>query len=117
MAEVCQGNVYLTVEEDEIDKYLAKGFSLVDERTGKILKQSVPTEIGPLKKLYTEQLELNKQLTSEIAVLRNKLESLEQKAEPAEPSVDSASEDSSSWDDWAEEATPKKKKSTRRAKQ
>ena len=115
MAEVCQGNVYLTVEEDEIDKYLAKGFSLVDERTGKIIKQSIPTEIGPLKKMYSEQVELNQKLASEIALLRNELKSLKE-MKTAEPTASSSSEDSS-WDDWTEDNTPKKRKSPKGGKQ
>lgn len=77
MAVVCNGNVYLTVDNDEAEKYMSKGYSLVDERTGKIIKQSVPTEIGPLKKLYSEQLEINEKLTAEIARLQNKIKSLE----------------------------------------
>ena len=105
MAEVCKGNVYLTIDEEDIEKYMAKGFSLVDEKTGRILKQSIPTEIGPLKKLYSEQVELNKKLTEEIAVLRNKIESLQQvEVEKSAP----ASEDSATWDDWSTEETPKK---------
>lgn len=107
MAEVCKGNVYLTISEEEIDKYMSKGFSLVDEKTGKVIKQSIPTEIGSLQKLYSEQVELNKKLTEEIALLRNKIESLE-KAEPT-TKVGSASEDSDSWDDWSKEPTPRKK--------
>ena len=109
MAEVCNGNVYLTVSEDEVDKYLSKGYSLVDEKTGKIIKQSIPTEIGPLKKLYSEQLEINKLLTEEINVLRNKLESLQQKKVEAEETPASTSEDSDSWDDWNEGESKKKK--------
>ena len=77
MAVVCNGNVYLTVDNDEAEKYMSKGYSLVDERTGKIIKQSIPTEIGPLKKLYSEQLEINEKLTAEIARLQNKIKSLE----------------------------------------
>lgn len=110
MAEVCKGNVYLTISKDEIDKYLSKGFSLIDEKTGKIIKQSIPTEVGPLQKLYEEQLAINKKLTDEIVVLRNKIESLQQVESVTQ--TDSTPEDSDPWSDWTEEttATSKKKK-------
>lgn len=113
MAEVCNGNVYLTISEEEIEKYMAKGFSLVDEKTGKIIKQSIPTEIGPLKKLYSEQLELNKKLTAEIAVLHNKIESLQKTGvEKSAP----ASEDSDTWDDWSNSEVDTKKSNKRSKK-
>lgn len=111
MAEVCKGNVYLTILDEEIDSYMAKGYSVVDPVTGKILRQSVPTEIGPLKKLYAEQVELNKKLTSEIAVLRNKIESLEKSGVASSEAA--PDKDSTNWDDWADEPTSKKKKSTK----
>lgn len=113
MAEVCKANVYLTILDEEIDSYMAKGYSVVDPKTGKILQQSVPTEIGPLKKLYAEQVELNKKLASEIAVLRNKIESLEKSEVTSAESEVASDEDSTIWDDWTDEPTSKKKKPTR----
>ena len=111
MTEVCKGNVYLDIADEDVEKYMAKGFSVVDPKTGKILKQSIPTEIGPLKKLYSEQLKLNEALQAEIAILRNKINLLEagvnNEATPA-------SEDSNTWENWATEDNSKKKKSSKK---
>ena len=109
MAEVQRGNVFLTIEDGEIPKYMAKGFSVVD-KFGHVIKQSVPTELGQLQKAYSEHVELIKKKDNEIASLKAELQALkaagEKKSPAAKPKAkkevveEEASEDD--WDDWAD---------------
>ena len=94
MAQVQRANVYLTIEEAEIPKYLAKGFNLLDA-SGRVVKQSVPTDIGTLQRAFTEhEAEISK-LKSEIQALKSAgVEKTPAKAEP-EPEEEG-------WDDWAD---------------
>ena len=57
MANVQRGNVFLTVSEEQVEKYLSKGYSLVDE-FGRVIRQSVPTELGELQKAFSEHTAL-----------------------------------------------------------
>lgn len=110
MADVKRGNVFLTIRDDEIEKYMAKGFSVVD-KNGKVIRESVPTELGQLQKAYSENTETIKKLTAENAQLKAELSKIKAgaKAAPAE------STESQGWDDWQEEVDKpaKKPKKTR----
>lgn len=78
--EVKQGNVYLTINAEDVDRYMARGFDVVDE-VGNVIKKSVPNDINVLKQAYEQH-------TAEIAKLREENESLKaqlkakSKAEP-----------------------------------
>ena len=113
MAGVQRGNVFLNVSEEEVNKYMAKGFSLVDEKTGRVIKQCVPTELGQLQKAYSEHVAQIEALTAEVERLKSELEGKKAGAKktPAAPEPEDEG-----WDDWAEaeeepEEKPKKKKS------
>ena len=107
MAQVQRGNVFLTVPEADVDKYMSKGFSLVDE-SGRVIKQCVPTEIGQLQKAYSEHVETIKQRDEEIAKLRAELEALKSAGVKKTPATKSESEES--WDNWETSEEPKRKK-------
>ena len=124
MVEVCRGNVYLDISEEEIDKYMAKGFSVVDKKTSKIIKQSIPTSLDELQKAYTDHINEIKNLKLENSQLKSKLQALtaEGKKPSAAPKGEKPVEDNKkpesddSWDDWADaeeveaEEKPKKKR-------
>lgn len=117
MAEVQRANVFLTIPDEDIDKYLAKGYNVVDER-GRIIKQSVPTELGELQKAYSEHEAQLKQKDAEIASLKSEIQALKTagvKKTPAAPK-EKPVEAKEDWDDWAdaeevEEKPTKKRKS------
>lgn len=115
MAEVQRGNVFLTVSEDEVNKYMAKGFSVVDER-GRVIRQSVPTELGPLQKAYSEHVETIKNLTAEVERLKSELEAV--KAGVKTPAKADPEEEDKGWDDWAdaEEVEDKPVKKVKKSK-
>lgn len=124
MAEVQRGNVFLTIDDEDIKKYMAKGFSVVDQ-FGKVIKQSVPTELGQLQKAYSEHTELIKQKDIEIASLKAELQALKsaevKKTSAAKPKkVQEVEEETSEadWDDWgdAEEVDEKPVKKSKKSK-
>lgn len=81
MAQVQRGNVFLEIPDEDINKYMAKGFSVVDAR-GNIIKQCMPTELTQLQRAYTEHEEIIKQLNSEIALLKIQLAEAKASAAP-----------------------------------
>ena len=68
MVTVKRANVVLTVDNDEVEKYFEKGFSIIDE-FGNVLKASVPTEVGALQKALQDK-------EVEIAALKEEIERL-----------------------------------------
>ena len=124
MVEVCRGNVYLDITEEEVDKYMAKGFSIVDAKTGKIIKQSIPTSLEELQKAYTEHTKQIENLKLENSQLKFKLQALTAEGDKPsaapkgeKPEEAKKPESDDSWDDWADaeevdepEEKPKKKR-------
>lgn len=53
MVTVQRANTVLSVPEEWADRYLDQGYSVIDA-TGKIIKQSVPKDLGTLQKAYIE---------------------------------------------------------------
>ncbi len=87
--QVRRGNVYLTVSSNEIDKYIAKGFDVVDAN-GNVLKASVPRDLGTLQKAYLTKENEIKELKAEIKRLKAQLE--EAKQQQAQPKKSKKSE-------------------------
>lgn len=65
MAMVIKGNSLISIPDNRVDDYLARGYDLASE-AGTVVKKAVPTDKAELQKLYTEQV-------AEIANLRNQL--------------------------------------------
>lgn len=78
--EVRQGNVYLTINAEDVDRYMAKGFDVVDE-AGNVIKKSVPNDINVLRQAYEQH-------TAEIAKLREENESLKAQLKKAKPKAE-----------------------------
>ena len=70
--DVKRGNVVLTINAELVDRYIAKGYDLID-KTGNVIKKSVPTDVNSLKADYERQLSENKQLKEQIALLKAQL--------------------------------------------
>lgn len=73
MVRVERGNVVLKVEEDEIQHYLNLGYNLTDDR-GRILKRSVPTQIGELQSAFVANITKIAELENTVAKLTAELE-------------------------------------------
>lgn len=111
MAQVQRANVYLTIEEAEIPKYLAKGFNLLDA-SGRVVKQSVPTDIGTLQKAFTEHVAEISKLKSEIQALK----SAGVKKTPAKAEVKEPEPEEEGWDDWSDAEEVEDEKPRNKAK-
>lgn len=68
MVTVKRANVILTIEDDEVEKYYEKGYSILDA-FGNVVKEGAPKEIGALQKLLQEK-------ESEITTLKKEIERL-----------------------------------------
>lgn len=75
---VRKANVVIQASENELAKYAARGFDIIDEN-GNVIKKSTPNDVNSLKKAYTEHIEEIKKLTAEIESLKAEIEALKAK--------------------------------------
>ena len=103
MANVQRANVFLTIEDAEIPKYLAKGFNLLDA-SGKVIKKSAPTDIAQLQKAYAEHEEALAEKDAEIAKLRSEIQAMKSAGVSKTPAAVEAEEpeEDEGWDDWGD---------------
>lgn len=71
MATVERGNVVLTIPDRDIQHYIDKGFSLLDEQ-GHIVKQAVPKDLNVLQKAFIDNRKEIERLNARIAELESK---------------------------------------------
>ena len=73
MAIVKRANVVLRVTDAELDKYLAKGYNVIDE-SGNIVREADPNDVPSLKAAYVKHKEEIAELKAQISELNLKLE-------------------------------------------
>lgn len=73
MAIVKRANVRLRVPKEEADKYVSRGFDVINEK-GEVIKASTPTDISSLKVAYSRVLKENAKLKEEIEKLKSSKE-------------------------------------------
>lgn len=73
IVKVRRGNVFLKVSADDVQRYLAKGYDVVDAN-GNVIKASVPKDLGTLQKAFTDKSNEIQKLKDEIAQLKAQLE-------------------------------------------
>lgn len=84
---VKRGNVFLSVPTSLVDRYLAKGYDVVNER-GDVVQESEPNDITSLKLAYEKHIARIKELEAENAELKRQIKSAEAKPEtPAKRST------------------------------
>lgn len=103
---VRRGGSYLTIPALAVERYMAKGYDVVD-KTGNVLQGSTPNDINVLKRAYEEHVAEIKELRKEIAELKSQL-----KAEPVKQSKLFGTE----VEEPKEEEPVEKKTTSRRAK-
>ena len=67
---VRRGNVFLTISPSNVDRYLGKGYDIVDE-TGEVVKESTPNDVASLKIAYEKHIAEIERLKKEIAQLKS----------------------------------------------
>ena len=81
LVEVERGNVVLKIPEDTVQRYIDRGFSLLDEN-GNVIKTSIPNDVGTLQKAFVEQSEEIKKLKAELAKLKEQDAKLKEQNKP-----------------------------------
>lgn len=79
MAFVRRANVILEVPDDYVDDYYNKGYDVVDEKTGEVLKKAIPTDIGMLQTYYLEHTKKISELEAEIKHLKQQAKKKQEK--------------------------------------
>lgn len=77
---VRRGGSYLTIPALAVDRYIAKGYDVVDD-AGNIIQSGTPNDINILKRAYEEHVAEIKKLKEEIEQLKS-----QPKAEPVKHS-------------------------------
>jgi regulator of replication initiation timing len=73
MAFVQRANVILEVADDDIQYYYQKGYNQIDEKTGKVILEAIPTDISVLRAKYMEHLKEIEELQAENEDLKKQL--------------------------------------------
>jgi len=87
MAYIQRANVVLQVEDSEVEYYLNLGYNEIT-KDGKIIRETVPTDLHLLQKHYVDSKKKIAELEDEIAKLKAKktdskpVEALEEEAKP-----------------------------------
>lgn len=77
---VRRGGSYLTISPNAVDRYIAKGYDVVDD-SGNILQAGTPNDVNTLKRAYEAHIAEIKRLKEEIESLKSK-----PKSEPSKQS-------------------------------
>lgn len=81
--EVRRGNEYLTIPEDAVDRYIAKGYDVLDA-VGNVVVESIPFDTVALRAAFTKHTTEIAALKSQIATLKAELAACKSKPQ-AEP--------------------------------
>lgn len=89
MATIRRANVILTVNDDQLERYLSTGFAQIDEVTGEIIKEStgVPQDLTTLKDAYVNHVREIAELKARLAKYE-KVTSVQEDTTPEQEDVD-----------------------------
>ena len=69
LVQIERGNVVLRVPEENVQRYIDQGYSLVDAN-GNVIKQSIPNDVGTLQRAFVEHTKQIEKLQAEIKSLK-----------------------------------------------
>jgi TolA-binding protein len=75
---VKRGGSYLTVPAEAVERYLAKGYDVVDSQDN-LIKASVPNDVNALKMAYEHHVAKIKELESQVDSLKAQIKELQSK--------------------------------------
>lgn len=82
-ATVRRGGSYLTIPANAVERYLAKGYDVVDENDN-VIKSSVPNDINTLKIAYEQHIAKIKELEAQVKELKAQIAKSAKHEEKAE---------------------------------
>lgn len=68
MIKVRRANVILEIEDDadNIQRYLDKGYSLIDQKTEEVIREAIPHDVNGLRALVAKQQDTIKELQAKL---------------------------------------------------
>lgn len=76
MSQVRKGNRIITIEPHKVDDFIARGYDLIEEETGEVVKKGNPVSLNDYKREYSALKEQLKAKDAEIAELQSSNEAL-----------------------------------------
>ena len=70
MMTVKKANVFLDIEDEDLQKYLNLGYCQVDPKTGEVLVACIPADVGELQVAYAQHTKKIAELEAEISKLK-----------------------------------------------
>ena len=69
LIKVRRANVILQIEDDadNIQRYLDKGYSLIDQKTEEVIKEAIPNDVNELRALVVKQQKTIEELQAKLA--------------------------------------------------
>lgn len=81
MAKVRKANVILTIKDDQVQRYVDRGFDVIGEN-GDVIQQSVPKDAASLGQAYKKHIAEIAALKAEIQKLKKQLKEQPKKEKP-----------------------------------
>ena len=68
LTKVRRGNVILEIEDDadNVQRYLDKGYSLIDQETEEVIKEAIPNDVNELRALVVKQRKTIEELQAKL---------------------------------------------------
>ena len=68
LIKVRRGNVILEIEDDadNVQRYLDKGYSLIDQETEEVIKEAIPNDVNELRALVVKQRKTIEELQAKL---------------------------------------------------
>jgi hypothetical protein len=84
---VKRGGSYLTIPANSVERYMAKGYDVVDD-SGNVVRESIPNDVATLKIAYKKHLDEIKTLKERIAELeKSNVETTTEETKPVRKTV------------------------------
>lgn len=103
MSQVRKGNRILTIEPHKVDDFIARGYDLIEEETGEVVKKGDPVSLSDYKREYSALKEKLKEKDARIVELEAQNADLTTKVEELEANAKTPAKASKAKKDTAEE--------------
>lgn len=103
MSQVRKGNRILTIEPHKVDDFIARGYDLIEEETGEVVKKGDPVSLNDYKREYSALKEKLKEKDARIVELEAQNADLTTKVEELEANAKTPAKASKAKKDTAEE--------------
>lgn len=103
MSQVRKGNRILTIEPHKVDDFIARGYDLIEEETGEVVKKGDPVSLADFKREYSSLKAQIKEKDARIVELEAQNADLTTKVEELEANAKTPAKASKTKKDTAEE--------------